>query len=106
MLKTYSPPTEVTGTREVGCGEGKVIMAFDVHRHWRCVNELLRGGTPFAMVTMVDMRGSAPQIQGAKAIVTAMELSRERSGVARSKPGPSRMPRKCCEAPTAAVANW
>ena len=46
-------------------------MAFDVHRHCQKVNELLRLNAPFATVTMVDMRGSAPQIQGAKAIVTA-----------------------------------
>lgn len=45
-------------------------MAFDIHRHWQKVNELIRSNTPFATVTMVDMRGSAPQIQGAKAIVT------------------------------------
>lgn len=46
-------------------------MAFDVHRHWQSVHELLRSGTPLAVVTMVDMRGSAPQIQGAKAVITA-----------------------------------
>ncbi len=46
-------------------------MAFDVHRHCHKVNELLRFNSPFATVTMVDVRGSAPQIQGAKAIVTA-----------------------------------
>lgn len=46
-------------------------MAFDVHRHFQKVGELLRGNIPFATVTMVDVRGSAPQIQGAKAIITA-----------------------------------
>lgn len=46
-------------------------MAFDPHRHNRTVNDLLERNVPFATVTMVDMRGSAPQIQGAKAIVTA-----------------------------------
>ena len=46
-------------------------MAFDVFRHWQRVSELLQASTPFAIVTLVDMRGSAPQIQGAKAIVTA-----------------------------------
>ena len=46
-------------------------MTFDIHRHWQRVSELLRSSTPFATVTMVDMRGSAPQIQGAKAVVTA-----------------------------------
>lgn len=46
-------------------------MAFDVHRHWRKVHELIENHTPFVTITMVDMRGSAPQIQGAKAIVTS-----------------------------------
>ena len=45
-------------------------MTLDIHRHWQKINELLQTNTPFAIVTMVDMRGSAPQIQGAKAIVT------------------------------------
>jgi xanthine dehydrogenase accessory factor len=45
-------------------------MAFDVHGHIRKVNDLLRLNVPFATVTMVDVRGSAPQIQGAKAILT------------------------------------
>ncbi len=46
-------------------------MAFDVDRHARAVAELLRSNTPFVIVTMVDRRGSAPQIEGAKALVTA-----------------------------------
>ncbi len=46
-------------------------MAFDVHRHWQKVHELLQISTPFAVVTMIDVRGSAPQIPGAKAIVTS-----------------------------------
>ena len=45
-------------------------MAFDVYRHSRAVTELLRGNTPFVIVTMVDRRGGAPQIEGAKAVVT------------------------------------
>ncbi|MEO2016107.1 MAG: XdhC family protein [Fuerstiella sp.] len=45
-------------------------MAFDVHRHWQKVRELLQMNSPFAVVTMIDVRGSAPQIPGAKAIVT------------------------------------
>jgi xanthine dehydrogenase accessory factor len=46
-------------------------MAFDVHRHWQKVSELLQNNTPFAIVTMIDVRGSAPQIPGAKAVVTS-----------------------------------
>jgi xanthine dehydrogenase accessory factor len=46
------------------------IMAFDVHRHWQKVHGLIQTSTPFATVTLVDMRGSAPQIRGAKALVT------------------------------------
>ena len=33
------------------------------------VQELLRNGTPFVLVTLVSIRGSAPQDLGAKAIV-------------------------------------
>lgn len=46
-------------------------MTLDMHRHYGKVNELLRGNTPFVIVTLIDIRGSAPQITGAKAIVTA-----------------------------------
>lgn len=46
-------------------------MSCDIHKHWRKIQELLSAQIPFATVTMVDMRGSAPQIQGAKAVVTA-----------------------------------
>lgn len=46
-------------------------MAFDVYRHNRTVNELLEARTPFVIVTMVDRRGSAPQIEGAKGVITS-----------------------------------
>lgn len=46
-------------------------MTFDVHTYTAKVDELLQSGTPFVTVTMVAVRGSAPQILGAKAIVTA-----------------------------------
>ena len=45
-------------------------MTFDIHRHVRTVNRLLRVNTPFVTVTMVGIRGSAPQIVGAKAVIT------------------------------------
>ena len=34
------------------------------------VQELLRAGTPFVLVTLVSIKGSAPQDLGAKAIIT------------------------------------
>lgn len=46
-------------------------MAFDFHEHLQKTNGLLSSCIPFVTVTMVDARGSAPQIQGAKAIITA-----------------------------------
>jgi xanthine dehydrogenase accessory factor len=49
-------------------------MAFEAYRHYQKINELLAAETPFATVTMVDVRGSAPQIVGAKAIVTSEGL--------------------------------
>ena len=51
------------------CWQG--TMAFDVYQHSRKVTELLESRIPFVVVTMVDRRGSAPQIEGAKAIVTS-----------------------------------
>ncbi|MDZ4847663.1 MAG: xanthine dehydrogenase accessory protein XdhC [Pirellulaceae bacterium] len=45
-------------------------MAFDLHEHLHKMNRLVAAGSAFVVVTMVEARGSAPQIQGAKAIVT------------------------------------
>lgn len=45
-------------------------MAYEIYKHWQRVEELLKANISFATVTMVEMRGSAPQIQGAKAIIT------------------------------------
>ncbi len=45
-------------------------MTFDVVQHSRTLAELLEANTPFVMVTLIDIRGSAPQITGAKAVVT------------------------------------
>ena len=45
-------------------------MTFDVHSYSARVQALLEQNTPFAVVTMVGVRGSAPQILGAKAIVS------------------------------------
>lgn len=50
-------------------------MAFDVYRHARAVNDLLRDNTPFVIVTMVGCRGSAPQIEGAKILVTTAGIA-------------------------------
>ncbi len=47
------------------------LMAYDVFQHLEQLKRLLESNIPFVVVTMVDIRGSAPQIQGAKAIVTA-----------------------------------
>lgn len=45
-------------------------MTYDVVQHNRKLTELLQSETAFAVVTLVDIRGSAPQIIGAKAIIT------------------------------------
>ena len=49
-------------------------MTFDVVQHSRKLSELTELDTPFATVTLVDIRGSAPQIVGAKALITANGL--------------------------------
>lgn len=46
-------------------------MTFDVVQHSRTLTHLLDADTSFVIVTLVDIRGSAPQITGAKAIVTS-----------------------------------
>ena len=46
-------------------------MTFDVVQHNQKLTTLLQSETPFATITLIDIRGSAPQIIGAKAIVTA-----------------------------------
>lgn len=45
-------------------------MTFDVVQHSRSLTELLDNETPFVVVTLIEIRGSAPQITGAKAVVT------------------------------------
>lgn len=46
-------------------------MSFDVVHYSQTLHELLAADTPFVTITLVDIRGSAPQIAGAKAVVTA-----------------------------------
>ena len=45
-------------------------MTYDLVQHNQKLTELLRAEKAFAVVTLIDIRGSAPQIVGAKAIVT------------------------------------
>lgn len=45
-------------------------MPYDVIHHTQVIRSLLDGGSPFATVTLVAIRGSAPQVLGAKCIVT------------------------------------
>ena len=46
-------------------------MNFDYHQFTSKVSELLEANRSFVTVTLVGMRGSAPQIAGAKAVVTS-----------------------------------
>lgn len=46
-------------------------MTYDVIQHARSLGKLLEAEAPFAIVTLLEVRGSAPQVAGAKAIVTA-----------------------------------
>lgn len=50
-------------------------MAFDVYQHAKTINSLLREGMPFVIATLVEMRGSAPQVVGAKAVITAQGIA-------------------------------
>ncbi len=44
-------------------------MSYDIVEHHNMVQQLLDAGQPFCVVTLIDVRGSAPQVVGAKAIV-------------------------------------
>lgn len=46
-------------------------MTFDVLQYSDKLSSLLKTSTPFVTITLLSIRGSAPQIVGAKAIVTA-----------------------------------
>lgn len=46
-------------------------MTFDVVQHSRTLRQLLDADQPFVIITLIEIRGSAPQITGAKAIVTS-----------------------------------
>ena len=54
--------------------EGVALMTFDVVQHSRKLSKLIELDTPFVTVTLLEIRGSAPQITGAKALITANGL--------------------------------
>lgn len=45
-------------------------MTFDVVQHSRKLSKLIELDIPFVTVTLIDIRGSAPQVTGAKALIT------------------------------------
>ncbi len=49
-------------------------MTFDVVQHSRTLTKLLDADVPFVIVTLIDIRGSAPQVIGAKAVVSAHSI--------------------------------
>ena len=49
-------------------------MSFDVVAYNHTVQKFLDSGTSFVTVTLIDVRGSAPQVVGAKALITAADL--------------------------------
>lgn len=49
-------------------------MPYDIVDHIQVLQKLLEAQTPLVEVTLVDIRGSAPQVVGAKAIVTSEGL--------------------------------
>ena len=49
-------------------------MAYDVVQHHQKLTTLLQSESSFVSVTLIEIRGSAPQIVGAKAIVTTLGI--------------------------------
>ena len=54
--------------------ESAALMTFDVVQHSRKLSKLIELDTPFVTVTLLEIRGSAPQITGAKALITSNGL--------------------------------
>jgi len=54
--------------------ESIALMTFDVVQHSRKLSKLIELDIPFVTVTLLEIRGSAPQITGAKALITANGL--------------------------------
>lgn len=50
-------------------------MSFDLYDYSQKFSQLVEDGFPFVVITMVAIRGSAPQVIGAKATVTAEGLT-------------------------------
>ncbi len=80
-------------------------MTHNIVDHHRLVQQLLDRGETFATITLVDIRGSAPQIVGAKAIVTLGGIEGGTVGGAKSKPPPSSTRSNCC-ASANKIPNW
>ena len=49
-------------------------MTYDIIEHVRILRKLLDSETSFVTITLLDIRGSAPQVAGAKAVVTQTGL--------------------------------
>ena len=49
-------------------------MTFNVVQHSRKLNKLIELDIPFVTVTLLEIRGSAPQVTGAKALITSNGL--------------------------------
>ena len=60
-------------------------MTYDVMQHTRKLRELLDSQVSFVTITLLDIRGSAPQIAGAKAIVTSGGIEAGTIGGGKSK---------------------
>lgn len=49
-------------------------MSHDIVAYMRAIQKVVEAGHPFVTVTLIDVRGSAPQVIGAKAIVSADDI--------------------------------
>ncbi len=49
-------------------------MSYDIVAYNHAVQKFLDSGTSFVTVTLIDIRGSAPQVVGAKALVTTTDI--------------------------------
>ncbi len=70
-------------------------MSFDVVQFSRVLSDVVHRRCPFAIVTLVEIRGSAPQIVGARAIITSDGLEAGTVGGGRMEAAAIRHAQQC-----------
>ncbi len=84
-------------------------MSYDIAEHLRVAADLLEHDESFATVTLLSIRGSAPQVAGAKAIVTDQGIVAGTVGGGKIENAAIEYARKAlteCDGPATVVETW